>query len=245
MMHIIHAAAQQGFLVEIIPGDAAELATKNLVDGIIEVGLTAQELKAMTHLPPVPTVLTNKGRLQETWYTVCSDHFEESEIAVSCLLENGHRSMALVLDEQEGWGPENRRAGFEQSLAGIPGTQGTVLSIQDMGPQQCAAELTAAGCTAAILFTDNAGFGVFDALVNDQHLHVPDDISLIMLENRSVSRFIAPRLTTIAQPLQEIAIAAVERIVQSLQDDSVQKNTVFHSCLIKRKSVRCMGQALK
>jgi LacI family transcriptional regulator len=153
--------------------------------------------------------------------------------------------MALVLDEQEGWGPENRRAGFEQSLAGIPGTQGTVLSIQDMGPQQCAAELTAAGCTAAILFTDNAGFGVFDALVNDQHLHVPDDISLIMLENRSVSRFIAPRLTTIAQPLQEIAIAAVERIVQSLQDDSVQKNTVFHSCLIKRKSVRCMGQALK
>ena len=93
-------------------------------------------------------------------------------------------------------------------------------------------------CTACINLTDNYGFAVMDALTNEQGLRIPDDISLVCLENESVSPFLHPRLTTIAQPLETIAEYAVSGIIEQLHRGKSHFRQVFKSRLVERASVK-------
>ncbi len=240
IIHTVQAAARKEFLVEFIPFDSVDLATQHHVDGIIEIGLTGDEARSITDLPPVPVVLTNKESTRKKWHAVCSDHQDEAAMATELLVENGHTHIALVLDELTGWGPENRQEGFRAVIAERLGVHADpkTYSADKLQPADIARRILDDGCTAAMLFSDNAGMAVFDALVNDLGIRIPEDISIIGLENPSVSQFMHPRLTTIRQPLEEIAEAAVSHVVAKAQHKTSSSAKLFKSHLIRRDSVK-------
>jgi DNA-binding LacI/PurR family transcriptional regulator len=243
ILHMVRAAAKQEYLVEFIPYDSIFLATQHHVDGIIEVGLTRDEMNSARNLPNVPTVLTNKDRLRDEWCAVCSDHYQEAQLATRHLIDKGHRRIALVLDEFDGWGPEQRRAGYETTLASeAESADPLVLSAAEQSPEAIATAMRDAGCTAGVLLTDNAGMAIFDAVVNELKMRVPDDFSVVAMENEAVSRFIAPRLTTIEQPLAEIAEGAVEYIIDRIQGETHPAPKIYRSRLVERDSVTAPPQ---
>ncbi|MFH0878596.1 MAG: LacI family DNA-binding transcriptional regulator [Lentisphaerota bacterium] len=238
--HIIQAAAREDFLVEFIPQDAMDLATQHHVDGVIEIGLKGSELPALKTLPRVPIILTNAESSRKGWTAVCSDHALEGRLATEHLLSMGHRKIALLLDELDGWGPEQRCAGYAKALQkrGAKDFKGLVLSADDHTPLHAARLIIESGCTAGILLSDNAGMAVFDAMVNELGIQIPKDFSIVGLENENLSRFIKPRLTTIEQPLAQIARQSVAYIVNKLNRRPALEPSLLESKLIQRESVR-------
>ncbi|HMP74991.1 MAG TPA: LacI family DNA-binding transcriptional regulator [Kiritimatiellia bacterium] len=239
IQHLIRAAARAQYLVEFIPYDSADLATKNLVDGIIEVGLTQKEMDALAHLPDVPVVVINKRPRDRAWKMLASDHREEGFLAAEHLLARGHRRLALVLDELDGWGVENRRKGFEAALKRVR-VKGRplVFSAREQEPLAMARAIRDAGCTGCLNLSDNAGLAVLDSFINRLGLRIPEDLSVVCLENEAISPFFNPPLTTISQPLEELAASVIACIRDELAGRAVPAEQVFHSRLIQRASVR-------
>ena len=239
-LQVVRAAAQYGHLVEFIPQDAIDLATKRLVAGVIEVGLTHEELSRLEHLPRVPIVLTNNQSPRLEWSSVSTDHYHEGQLATHHLLKAGHKRIALVLDEVEGWGVAQRIAGYRDTLKGHtePGFEPVILSSDKLTSLEIARHIVAKKCTACVNLTDNFGFAILDSLTNELKLRIPDDISVVCLENESVSQFFTPRLTAIAQPLREIAEMAVQAIVWQADEAKPGLVRTFKSYLMERDSVR-------
>ncbi len=242
VLHIVRVAARHGYLVEFIPYNAIDLATKRLVNGVIEVGLTQREIVQLEHLPPVPVVLVNQQPRRTAWSSVTSDHYDEGRAATAHLAQAGHRRIALVLDELEGWGVEQRAAGYRDVLAAQTPNDFSplILPADTLSPLDIARAIIAQQCTACVNLTDNHGFALLDSLTNGLGLKIPADISVVCLENESVSQFLTPRLTTIAQPLSELAEIAVQCIVQGDQLDKHSFHRVLRCQLIARDSVRLL-----
>ena len=239
ILQIVQSAAQNGFLVEFIPYDSLEMATEHHVDGVIEVGLTSDEIHRLEELPNVPTVLINKARQDKRHYAVCSDHADEGRTATEYLIDHGHTAIALVLDEETGWGPTQRIKGYTEALARrSKAGKSCVLSAEDLTPEEIAQQIIDHRCTAAILFSDNVGLAVLDALHNRFGKTIPKEISVVGLENKSVSPFMNPRLTTIEQPLTDLAESAVTCIVDTIRGSGPDTPRPFKSRLIERDSVR-------
>ena len=239
ILQIVQAAAHNGFLVEFIPYDSIEMATEHHVDGVIEVGLTSAEVQRLEELPNVPTVLINKARQDKRHYAVCSDHVDEGRTATEYLVDHGHTAIALVLDEDTGWGPGQRIKGYTEALARRSNARNQcILSAEDLTPAEIAQQILDSRCTAAILFSDNLGLAVLDALHNDFGKVIPNDISIVGLENKSISPFMNPRLTTIEQPLAELAESAVACIVNKIKGSDSITPRQFKSRLIERDSVK-------
>lgn len=103
---------------------------------------------------------------------------------------------------------------------------------------EIARTIVANNCTACVNLTDNYGFALLDSLSNVLGLKIPVDVSVVGLENESLSQFLTPRLTTIAQPLAEIAETAIQWIVQGDQLGKMGFQRMLKSRLIVRDSVR-------
>lgn len=239
LLHLVRVAADHGYLVEFIPYQAAQLATKHLADGLLEVGLTSEEVRRLSGLPSVPKVAINKDDVDGEWSAVCSDHAEEAALAMQHLVQHGHRRIALVLDEATGWGVEGRRTGYEQSLRahGEPGFAPLILFASELAAPDIAQRVKGAGCTALVNLTDNYGFAVTDSFTNGLGLRVPEDLSMVCLENVSVSGFFSPRLTTVAQPLDAIAQQAIRGLVELIEGRGQRFSVRVQSQLITRDSV--------
>lgn len=238
LLYIVQAAARVGYLVEFIPADSVELATKHLVNGVIEVGLSDEETLRLTHLPQVPIVVINKKPRPE-WNSVTSDYFYEGQLATGHMVARGHRRIALILDDTRGWGVEQRRQGYESAArAGIKGFKPLVFCTEETPPTDIARRMAEARCTACVNFTDNFGFAVLDSCIHDLDMRIPDNLSVVCLENKSISPYYNPKLTTIEQPLQMMAEGAVNGILDLLNNSGRRFERTFKGRLIERESVR-------
>ena len=83
---------------------------------------------------------------------------------------------------------------------------------------------------------------VYDALANELELKIPDDFSIIGIENEAISRFLHPRLTAIEQPLVNMAESCVGYIAgKALYKRQVKSPSLLPSRLIVRDSVKTLA----
>jgi DNA-binding LacI/PurR family transcriptional regulator len=70
-------------------------------------------------------------------------------------------------------------------------------------------------------------------------LKVPDDISVVGIDDMMLSALISPAITTVRPPVQEMASLAVTRLMARLADPSLPvADFLFTPTLVKRESVR-------
>ncbi len=134
------------------------------------------------------------------------------------LLELGHRHIAIIS------GPERipccraRLDGYRAAMdvAGVP-LDGLV-HFGDLHVEEGVALgrelLTGPGRPTAIFAgNDLQALGVYEA-AHEAGVRIPDDLSVVGFDDLSVARWAVPRLTTIHQPLTEMAAAATHLILQ-------------------------------
>jgi DNA-binding LacI/PurR family transcriptional regulator len=90
--------------------------------------------------------------------------------------------------------------------------------------------------TALVAASDFLAFGVMRAAA-DAGLRLPRDLSIVGFDGTEACEYSLPRLTTIAQPISEIARASVRILAELLADSSRDSQSVlFRPRLIERES---------
>ena len=158
------------------------------------------------------------------------DNVEGAYLAVSHLTALGHQRIGFVSGSLRTVNRHDRLAGYQRALdqAGITYNssliwQGTSdidfgdAETMDMG-RRGARELLSRPNPPTALFAinDMVAFGAY-AGIRDLGLRVPDDVSIVGFDDIALTEVVDPPLTTIKQPIEDIARFAVERLLGRLQ----------------------------
>jgi len=178
------------------------------------------------------------------------DNVQASRLLTKHIIALGHRRIGFISGPIVTVSRKDRLLGYRQSLEeaklvfdptliweGVSENFGDTSSIKlgRLGAHEllCLPEPP----TAIITINDMYAFGVY-AGARDLGIGIPDGVSVAGIDNISLSEIVVPPLTTIQQPIREIARLAVERLVARIegQRDIPPEHRLLPPELIVRES---------
>src|SRR2546421_1335637 len=167
--------------------------------------------------------------LREDWGdSVAASDAEGGRLATEHLIGYGHRAIVYLTTpavEQRadrarhaGYRTAMRRAGFvaRPPVRWIPGHE----QVRVGGRLAALAEiLVGAHRPTAVFVSNDMGAIALQEFMDVHRLSVPDDISLVGFDNVSLAAFARISLTTVAQPLEDLARLGVGRLVELIERD--------------------------
>jgi LacI family transcriptional regulator len=214
------------------------------VDGLVFMGglITKEHIDAFH--TSVPVVLCATSDENNVIPSVNIDHESAAFDAVKHLIQQGHNNIGMISiplqDPSIGYA---RFQGYKQALEqyGIPFRESNVRVGNyryESGVEmiQYFLQLNERP-TAIFAANDEMAIGAIHA-IQDYGLSVPDDISVISVDNVRMAEMVRPQLTTIAQPMYDIGAVAMRLLTKLMRKESVIDHVVVLSHeLILRKSV--------
>lgn len=215
------------------------------VDGLLFMGgmVTDEHLQAF-NTSNVPIVLCATTDEKGAMPSVDIDHEGAAFDAVSKLIREGHRAITMISgtlqDPANGYA---RFQGYKRALeqAGIPYREDYVR----VGNYRYESGIEATDYflklaerpTAIFAATDEMAIGAIHCL-QDAGLSVPEDVSVISVDNSRIASMVRPMLTTVAQPMYDIGAVSMRLLTKLMKKESVDqaKVTLPHE-LIERRSV--------
>ena len=217
------------------------------VDGII-VSLVADEIWSTDTLSRinVPVVMMDRVRDTGSFLSATVDNREAGRMAAAYLCDLGHRNIACVCGPKSIPLAIERLNGFVEGLHdyGISIERNRILSGDFTFESGRAAghKITSemASVTAVWAQNDLMACGVIQGL-KDNGIEIPNDISVMGMDNLENSVRVSPPLTTISQPIQAMAEKAVELILQKRSPET-SSGIILTPELVVRESTRdCVG----
>lgn len=170
----------------------------------------------------MPVVLVN--RLMDTvTASVASDDATGMRAAVNHLVGLGHRTIAHVTGPNTLSMTQVRRAAFEEAVAaaGLAADPGLIETAAryavDEGHHAFGRLLDRRAPTAVIAGNDMIAIGCYTVL-RGRGLRCPEDVSVVGFNDMPLSGFLAPALTTVAIPQNDIGTAAAQLILEMIAD---------------------------
>ncbi|WP_372882393.1 LacI family DNA-binding transcriptional regulator [Psychromonas sp.] len=206
--------------------------------------LSQQDFIDLKKRIPIPIVVINRQLGDQLYPAVCFDQQHASSLAVHQLLEMNHTQIACITSPVSNCAGLLRFKAYQEALternikineALIAEGDFTVAS----GYQACI-KILASGIpfTALYAFNDDMALGAMKAL-NEAGLKVPDDVSVIGIDNEPISAYITPPLSSVELPIAAITDFAMNVALDLAQGKEVEiKTTEFKGKLIVRDSVR-------
>ena len=191
----------------------------------------------------MPVVLVDPvGSSDESLPTVPATNWAGGRDATEHLIGLGHRRIGFIAgpidqvchrDRLDGYRAALQRAGLVydpglvrqgDSLVGGGHTRG--LELLDLPEPP----------TAIISGSDEQAYGVYQA-ARDRGLHIPDDLSVVGFDDVELCQWVSPQLTTVRQPLAEMAREATRMVVELSRDAArVSPRVELTTALIERES---------
>jgi LacI family transcriptional regulator len=173
---------------------------------------------------------------------VTATHSAGATAATEHLLELGHRRIGAILGPPEGLATTERLKGFHAALraAGIapdPSLEVPSNFKYDGGEQAAGALLDRPDRPTAIFaFNDEVAVGAMVA-ARARGLRIPEDLSVVGFDDTLQARLSVPPLTTVRQPLAEIARIAVSLLDRLVENQRVDATRIeLHTKLVVRES---------
>jgi DNA-binding LacI/PurR family transcriptional regulator len=211
-----------------------------LNDGVSGVVL-GTSLRSAKHLAPLIKrglrVVTLDRSSQDTdpkgLVDVSVDNRAGSALLADHLWELGHRRFAFVLGEVESINRQERLEGFTSALVrrGIPesdivvwrGTGNADGDPTDLGRRAAHAILSepeGERITAIATVNDMSALGVYRG-VRDAGYEVGTDVAVVGFDDIPLAQLVQPTLTTVRQPLEEMAGIALGRLLDMINEPTV------------------------
>lgn len=157
------------------------------------------------------------------------------------LLKKGHKKIGIVTGPMELNSSYNRLKGFREKLQeeGIEiDEEHIVVGKYDIETGERATErLLKTDVTAICAFSDMQAYGVYKKL-KELGKKVPEDISVVGFDDNVYSSLLDKPLTTIRQPIEGLASAAVESMLGMIERREFQKTKKISATLVERESVK-------
>jgi LacI family transcriptional regulator len=201
-------------------------------DGIIEAGLESFTLKGRKDIPNIPVVLTQKRSEDPHWCSVTVDYQREAREALEHVLSKGHTNVGVLLPALDRWTVRHRLNGLAEARMayGLERGQVGIFSSSVLSLPELDGALRSSGRTCLISFDSNNVMQILDYFFNQSSRRIPEDLSLLMLDNLGITGHYHPRVCSIRQHLKKIAHNAVEHIVNPDQEGK-EKHTLIPSSL--------------
>ena len=151
---------------------------------------------------------------------VRTDDREAARQMTRHLLELGHRRLGFVLGNPDHCSAAERRRGFRDAIERVEG----VKAVEVQGDYSYASGLLAGEAlldarerpTAIFASNDDMAAAVV-SVAHRRHLDVPEDLTVVGFDDNIAATMLWPPLTTIRQPLGNMAMAAFDLLTQPNQ----------------------------
>ncbi|WP_241845078.1 LacI family DNA-binding transcriptional regulator [Streptomyces silvensis] len=191
----------------------------------------------------VPFVLINGYHPHIPVSFVSPDDRAAARMAVRHLADLGHERIGLAVGPTRYVPSRRKTEGFAAALrdhVGLPEgeaerlVQRTLFTVE--GGHAAASALLDRGCTAVVCGSDMMALGAVRA-ARERGLAVPGDVSVVGFDDSPLIAFTDPPLTTVRQPVQAMASAAVGALMEEIAGNPVQRTEfVFQPELVVRGS---------
>jgi DNA-binding LacI/PurR family transcriptional regulator len=181
----------------------------------------------------VPVVFVG---LREEWGdSVAVSDGAGARLATAHLVELGHERIAyLTTPAVERRADRARHSGYREAMhrarldplppvRWVPGSEEASVGGKSA---RLADVLTAPDRPTALFVSNDVGAIALQEFIDLHGLHVPEDVSLVGFDNVSLSGLARISLTTVAQPLDELARLGVERLVHRIDGESDRPGTL-------------------
>ncbi|MCR5669475.1 MAG: LacI family transcriptional regulator [Butyrivibrio sp.] len=213
------------------------------VDGAFFLGVMEEEIPQIQTALDAPVVFIDSYASEGGFSNVGMDDYRGGFLSAEYLLKKGHRSIALVTPQFGERGVMlSRYNGFIRAFEekGIPFSDKDIYITGSLyeSAVKIGQRIASAGkeYTAVAAMSDIVAFGVIEGL-RQCGKRVPEEVSVIGFDNLPESRYLTPKLTTIAQDFDEKAKTAVDMLFEKLSDVSVQKDIHLPVKIVERDSV--------
>ena len=216
------------------------------VDGIIYVAGHARCISCIPENSSTPLVISYAFTEQQGISSVEFDDMKAACDMTTALIKSGHKKIAVIAGTKTNIHTTRRLEGFKKAM------QENNLSVQEAdikygnwdaesGYENAKNLLEGSAYTAVFCFNDLMAAGVYDYLY-EKKLVPGKDISVAGFDNRTVSQFLKPALTTVEIPLVEIGRKSAELLLNQINNpDEFKPQQYFVQCgIIERDSVGCL-----
>ena len=196
------------------------------------------------HSRGIPFVLFDPfGNPDLDTLSVHADNWTGGVIATRHLLALGHTRIGIITGPEEMMCSKARLDGYTSALAehGIEADPELIIEgdfTTAGGYAQSISLLERPNRPTAIFAgSDLQAMGVYEA-ARQLGLRIPEDVSVVGFDDVQPAAFLGPALTTVRQPLQDMARAAVRMLVEALTDDVIQPHIIMPTSLVVRNSTQ-------
>ena len=169
-----------------------------------------------------------------------TDGSQAGRIATEHLLSLGHRTVWHVAGPQRWWSARDRLDGWREALRAVGAVEPPWIE-GDWSPAsgyRAGSRLARnPAVTAVFVANDDMAIGVMRALA-EAGRSVPDDVSVIGLDDIPTAAYQSPPLTTVRQDFAALARTGLERLVQQIEAPAHEARGVLEppACLVVRRS---------
>ena len=175
--------------------------------------------------------------------SVFIDNRMMGRLAMQTLIDAGHTKIAIfggARQSDDGFGQRYQGAMEALEKAGIPfdGERYVDTRFSLRGAYDTARGFFAIkpDTTAVFAMSDTVAMGVIRALA-DIGRRVPQDVSVVGYDGIEMGKYFLPRLTTVEQPINDIARESVAMLMGMLEKGEEPRHVVVPASLIERESV--------
>lgn len=246
------AASEHGHLLMVVnSGLDNELERQEIralqqhqVDGLIYARMFNQQVSVPGELLGAPTVVLDATSDNPALSSVVPDEFGAGESAAELLIKAGHRSIAMINNEDDIPAAHGRLAGFLSALVRhglqLPAESLVAAHPSTAGGRDAALQLLSGAepPTALFCFNDQMAMGAYQA-AGHLGLKIPADVSVVGVDNLElIADGLWPGLSTMALPHYEMGRWAVLKLLSELEDPLAPRVHEKIACpLIERDSV--------
>ncbi len=196
----------------------------------------------------IPVVFFNAKYPWANAPCIAMDDVAAGRMVTDYLFRNGHRKISAIfsLDDMQG---HNRYHGFMNSCEehGLKTAEQNVVwySTADRADffviNEKRIESILSNSTAVVCYNDKLAVELL-GFCRQKGLRVPDDISVVGIDNSKLSTICDIPLTTVRHPHQQLGKAAAEKLMSIMQGASEDADDIiFVPELVVRDSVRCIN----
>ena len=191
----------------------------------------------------IPFVVVDPfGQLGPDDLSVSATNWAGGKTATQYLLSLGHRRIAALLGDPTHPCTQDRLNGYRLALQdeGVPLDPELIrygdFHFESAYKEMCSLLALPEPPTAVFVGNDEQCLGVYKALY-EHGIHIPDGMSVIGFDDMPYAAMLAPALTTIRQPLQEMGRVATKMLLRLIAGEPVETIRVeLATPLIKRAS---------
>ncbi|MFW6035621.1 MAG: LacI family DNA-binding transcriptional regulator [Halothermotrichaceae bacterium] len=211
------------------------------VDGVVLMGIKKDDINLnkllQSHIPSVFVDLDMSGKNASY---VMSDNIKGAETAVRYLYNLGHRKIGMVTGLPNTKATHDRLIGYQRMIKKLDLNYNTgwIFSgeyTEKSGYQAMEKILSVKNRpTAVFCHSDSLAIGAMRA-IKDVGLKVPEDISLIGFDDIDLSRYVTPKLTTIAQNKKLLGQKAADLLMKIIDQGGNSPAPVLLPVKLKKR----------